>query len=135
MALLGEGDLSCFAGQGGLSLDLDGRALGLGLGLQGGVLLDSAQEALAGPGGGDVLDTEIDALLDVSVLDLLVDDDADGRLGDVVYNTSLSVVDLVGHTVIRNILSGSDGLILVACRRMVRSRVCRLTPSGQHRLP
>jgi hypothetical protein len=44
-----------------------------------------------------VLNADIDTLLDVAVLDLLVDDDADGALGDVVDDTSLSVVDLVSN--------------------------------------
>lgn len=97
-----EGDLSCLAGQGGLSLHLDGRALSLCFSLQRGVLLDSAQETLAGSGRLDVLDAEVDALLNVSVLDLLVDDDTDGGLSDVVDDTGLAVVDLVGHAVIRS---------------------------------
>lgn len=101
-AVLLEGDLSCLAGQRGLSLHLDGRALSLCLGLQRGVLLDSAQETLTGSGRLDVLDAEVDALLDVSVLDLLVDDDTNGGLGNVVDDASLTVVDLVGHTVVRN---------------------------------
>lgn len=102
-AVLLEGDLSCLAGQSGLSLHLDGRALGLCLGLQRGVLLDSAQETLTGSGRRNVLESEVDALLDVSVLDLLVDDDTDGGLGHVVNDTSLAVVNFVGHTMVRRI--------------------------------
>lgn len=85
-------------GHGRLSLQVDVLALLLGLLPQPGVLLDSSQELIAGLGCRHVLDTERDTLLNVAVLDLLEDDDADRVLGDVVDDTSLAVVDLVGHT-------------------------------------
>lgn len=68
--------------------------IGLRLLLQLGVPLDTADELLSGSGQGNVLDAEVDALLDVTVLDLLVDDDTNCALCDIVDDSSLSVVDL-----------------------------------------
>ena len=42
-----------------------------------------------------MLNSDVEALLEVPVLDLLVDDDADSALGHVVDDTSLSVVNFV----------------------------------------
>jgi len=78
---------------------VDVGAILLRLLLQLGVLLDSANELLSRTGQRNVLDSQVDSLLDVPVLDLLVDDDTNGTLCNVVDDTSLSVVNLVWHTV------------------------------------
>jgi len=75
------------------------RALSLRLLLQFGILFDSTDKLFSGARKGDVLDSEVDALLDVPVLDFLIDDDSDCALCDVVDDAGLAVVDLVGHTV------------------------------------
>ena len=64
-------------------------AIRLRLLLQLSILLDSADKLLSRSGQGDVFDTEVDSLLDVSVLDLLVDDDTDCALCDVVNDSGL----------------------------------------------
>jgi hypothetical protein len=98
--VVGERQCVSLTRSNGLTLDLNNGAAGLGLTLGLGVSLDSAEEVLTRSGLRDVLDSDVDSLLDVSVLDLLVDDDTDSGLGDVVDDTSLSMVDLEGHTAI-----------------------------------
>ena len=89
-----------------LSLQLNGLTLSLGFSLQSSVGLDSVQEFLTTSRVLDVLDSQVNSLLDVSVADDLVDDNTNGRLGNVVDNTSLTVVVLVWHT----LLDGTVGL-------------------------
>lgn len=86
-------------GLSGLALQVQVNTLFAGLALLLGVLLDTAEEVLTGTGVLDVFDADVDALLDVAVVDNLVEEDTDGGLGHVVDDTSLTVEDLVGHTV------------------------------------
>lgn len=72
-----DGDSSGLAGLDGLSLKQDGLALSLGGLLCGGIGLDTGEELVAGTRVTDVLDADVDALLDVAVADLAVEDDAD----------------------------------------------------------
>lgn len=46
-----------------------------------------------------MLDANVDSLLNVSVADSLVDDDAESGLCHVVDNAGFAVVDFVGHAV------------------------------------
>ena len=82
------------SGEGGDSLELNLLALLLGLSLEGGVPLDSGNELLSALGVLDVLDSEVDPLLEVSVADNLEADHSDSSGGDVVNNSGLSVVEL-----------------------------------------
>ena len=103
------------AGLVGLALEEDSGALLLGLALLLGVGLDADDELLAGAGEADVLDAEVDALLDVAVADLLVDDDTDSGLGHVVDDTSLAVVVLVAGRVLVSV-GGASGLATFLCK-------------------
>ena len=73
-------------------------ALSLRLLLQLSISLDSTNELLSRSRKRHVLDSEVDALLDVPVLDLLVYDNTDCALCDVVDNTGLAMIDLMRHT-------------------------------------
>lgn len=118
-----------------LSLQVQVNALLLGLALLDSVLLDTVDELLTGAGVGDVLDTDVEALLEVAVTDTLVDDDADGGLGHVVDDTGLAVVVLVGQTAANFSICFSSCSIF--CFRLFSQFVgedrISLTPSERHR--
>lgn len=129
-------------GTNGLTLQVDVDTLLLGLALLDGVLLDTLDEVLAGAGVLDVLNADADTLLEVAVVDLLVEDDTDGGLGDVVDDTGLTVVDLVGHTVqlldFRPLFRDSHCpccMVVVGgwAKALGGSFGIVLTPSGRHR--
>jgi hypothetical protein len=84
----------------GLTLQVDVGAIGLGLSLLRGVLLDTVDELGTAAGVVDVLDADVYTLLHVAVVDTLVDDDTDSGLGNVVDDTGLTMVDFVRHTLL-----------------------------------
>lgn len=146
----GLGDQVAVTGTNSLALQVDVDALLLGLTLLEGVLLDTVDELLAGAGVLDVLNADADALLEVAVVDALVEEDTDGGLGDVVDDTGLTVVNLVGHTVqslsycvpskgkmcVCRLDFLVDLTLLIACNWANKGKGnirIVLTPSGRHR--
>jgi len=64
------------------------------------VLLHTLNELAAGSGGLHVLNANVNALGKVLVANALVDNEAKGVGGNIVNAASLTVVDLVGHTLV-----------------------------------
>ena len=86
-----DGDEAGLAGLSGLSLQVELDAILLGLDLGGSVLLNATQEVITALRVLDVLNADVDALLEETVADLLVDDDTNSGLGNVVDDTGASV--------------------------------------------
>ena len=91
-----------------LSSGLDGSSLGIGLWLlillslflKGIVLFNSGDESNTGLRLSDVLDSHVDSLGDNSSIDGLVDNDTDGMSSNIEDSTSLTMVELVRHTLV-----------------------------------
>ena len=92
-----RGDCPCFPGHRGLALQMHVNTLSLCLLHLLGVLLNTRQEVFTRAGQADVLDADVNTLLDIAIADLSVEDDTDSGFSNVVDDTSLAVVDLVGH--------------------------------------
>lgn len=88
-----------------LSLQLDERTGSLGFSSLLAVILDTGQEIETALGGTDVFNADTDALLHVTITDGLVNNDTKGTLSDVEDDTSLTMVELVRHTLLDGTIS------------------------------
>ena len=84
-------DEASLTGLGRLALQVKLDTILLGLDLGSSVLLDATQEIITALGVLDVLNADVDALLEETVTNLLVDDDTNSGLGNVVDDTGASV--------------------------------------------
>jgi hypothetical protein len=71
----------------------------------------------------DVLDTDVQALPDDAVADLLVDLDTDSARGDVPDNTSAAVVELVGHALVDGTVALDVNVVTNAIDREIGGHV------------
>lgn len=81
-----------------LAFELDKFSLLAGLSALAGVLLDALKKVLATFAVADMLNTQINALLDIAVPNNLVDNNADASLCHIKHDTGPSVIVLVRHT-------------------------------------
>lgn len=89
--------------------------------------LNTIDKLLSALGVLDVLGADVHTLLNVSVADQLVEYDSEGGFGDVVDNTSLTVVDLVWHT----LLNGTIGLDV---DNVPNTELCKIGGHANHTL-
>ena len=75
------------------------------------ISVDTCDESLAGLGLTDVLDSDVDAFGDNAGVDALVDDNTNCVGGDIKDSTSLSVVELMGHTTVGTAVSNDIDVI------------------------
>ena len=92
----------------------------LGLSLPDLVGVDSVKEILPALGVLDVLNTDVDSLGEDLATDTFVHNDSDCSLGHVEDTSSLSVVGLVGHT----LLEGTATLNVNNISNLVKLEVC-----------
>ena len=90
----------------------------VGFGLLLVVGLDAGQELLSAGGESEVLDSDVDALGDDSLSDLLVDDDSDGPRVDVEDGAGSAMVIFIGHALVDRAVDNNvnDVTDLVGCK-------------------
>ncbi len=108
-----NGKLDNFRGRRSLGLSLGRDVLSgfLGLGLLNIILSNSLEEGESGIRVSDVLNSNVDFLGNLSLLDLLLDDDTDRSRVDIEYLTSSSVVKVVGHTLVLRTINDNVDVI------------------------
>ena len=110
----------CFSGWRRLALQLHPGALLFGFLFLLVVLLHPLQEAISALRVLDVLNPHIDPLGQNFALNLLVDNDAHGMLGDIVDSSGFAVVALMGHS----FLNSAHSLDVYNITLLVDSHVC-----------
>ena len=108
LIVLGGDQVSVLGGEGESLASASNGAGGLSLGLLDLVGVDSVQEILPALAMLDVLNADADPLGENVSTDTLVHDNSDGTLGDVEDTTSLSVVSLMGHTLLEGTAAYTD---------------------------
>jgi hypothetical protein len=99
------GDMASITRLSRKSLEVESDTSSLGFLLLLSVGLDTVQEFLTALGVSDVFNTDINTLFNVAVTNDLVNNNTDRGLGNVVDDTSTTVVELVRHTLLDSSIS------------------------------